>query len=167
MGVIQNTVEDIRKKFKERAEVKDAEKRHLASMRLEADEIERREFATHFRANAAVVARSKAFERANKESGIKRLQALSRAQNLSGEQQQPGFLNKLKEHTQRNLANTEARLAKTGKLRAEANKMRTEKLGDQRQQRTGNIARARSRPNSSFNGNRKPFGGLDRKPFGR
>lgn len=164
MGIFQNTITDIGQKFRERGAAKDAEKKHLATMRLEAGEIEREEFAKQFKANAAIVARKNAFERAQKESGIKRLQAMSRAESMS-EDREPNVFDKLRAHTQKNLASRERNLERTAKLQAEAKKMREERSLNQRQQRTGNIARTNNRSTSHSTGSLRTFGGAERKPF--
>lgn len=153
MGIFQSITGDIRQRLQERADAKAEEKRALARMRLEAKEVERAEFEKQFKVNAALVAQRNAFERAQKESGINKLRALNQSMHM-GEQKEHSVFDRLKEHTQRNLAKRQENLARTRALRSEAEKMKTK---DSPQTRsfglmTGNTTVVRRKPFANYKG---------------
>lgn len=116
-------------------------------LRTEQRRLEKLEFEKAFKDSARKAARIKAQRDAASKTGLGRLRALNRADNLKGDK--PPMLSKLSEYMQKNLAKREENLRKSKMLQDEADKMKQERL------------RKPMASRESFNGKR-PFSDLDR-----
>ena len=77
----------------------------------------KRIFEEEFRKNIFEIAKGKAKKEAAEKSGLQKLRAMNRVRNLEKLEKNPtGFLSKLSDYTQRNIAKTEERKQRTAEL---------------------------------------------------
>ena len=79
---------------------------------------ERQIFEEQMRKDALEVAKAKAKREAAELSGLKKMRAENRLRNLNNPQSREGFLGKMREYTQRNIARREENLRRTAEIKA-------------------------------------------------
>ncbi|KKN09619.1 hypothetical protein LCGC14_1044740 [marine sediment metagenome] len=79
---------------------------------------ERQIFEEQMRKDALEVAKAKAKKEAAELSGLKKMRAENRLRNLNNPQSREGFLGKMREYTQRNIARREENLRRTAEIKA-------------------------------------------------
>ncbi len=79
---------------------------------------ERQIFEEQMRKDALEVAKAKAKREAAELSGLKKMRAENRLRNLNNPQSREGFLGKMREYTQRNIARREENLRRTDEIKA-------------------------------------------------
>ncbi len=79
---------------------------------------ERQIFEEQMRKDALEVAIAKAKREAAELSGLKKMRAENRLRNLNNPQSREGFLGKMREYTQRNIARREENLRRTAEIKA-------------------------------------------------
>lgn len=121
---------NLKDKFEESQQRKKEEKAEFARMQREVDFEQKRVFQEEFLKNSKEVAIAKAKRDAAKKSGVQKMRAQNRLRNLQKNNVAPGSaFSKIAAFTQRNLANREDNMKRTAERRAEAEKMKQERLG--------------------------------------
>ena len=91
--------------WEEKAENRKEEEQLIRRLKIEAEVEKRRVFEEEFRKNTFEIAKIKAKREAAEKSGLQKLRALNRVRNLEKLEKNPmGYLGKLSDFTQRNIA---------------------------------------------------------------
>ena len=145
--MFENLLGNLKQKFEERQQRKEAEKADFARMQREVDFQKKQVFQEEFKKNALEIAIGQAKKDAAKKSGMQKLRAQNRLRNLQKNNMAPGSIfSRFSEYTQRNLARREENMKASEERMGEAKKMREERL----QQNPENRQNPR-KPFGSFN----------------
>lgn len=114
MGFFDNLKEE----WAEKARIRKEEEEMIRRLKIEAAVEKKRIFEEEFRKNIFNIAKGKAKKEAAEKSGLQKLRAMNRVRNLEKLEKNPmGFLGKLSELTQRNIAKREENLKRTAELK--------------------------------------------------
>ncbi len=138
-----NFWENISKGFKQTFDKRRDEREQLQRLQREADQLRSAAFEEEFRRDSLEAARMRARTDARKLSGLAKLQALDRSTRLN--EPSNSFFNKLAVRTQKNLQKRDENLKRTELLRAEAKKMRDERMMKITNERAGRMAKVQER----------------------
>ncbi len=122
-------LEGIKERFKERRDDKKRERVLLDTLRIEAGEHERRIFQEEFRKNALEVAKAKAKKDAANASGLQKMRAMNRLRNLESGKRKEGFLGRLADYTQANMAKREENMKRSEEIKSVAKTINPHKPG--------------------------------------
>ena len=110
--------DNLKEEWAERARKRKEEGEMVRRLEIEAEVEKRRVFEEEFRKNIFKIVTGKAKKEAAEKSGLQKLRAMNRVRNLEKLEKNPsGFLGKLSEYTQRNIAKKEERLQRTTDLK--------------------------------------------------
>ncbi len=108
----------LKEEWAEKARLRKEEEELVRRLKIEAAVEKTRIFEEEFRKNTFEMAKAKAKKEAAEKSGLQKLRAMNRVRNLEKLEKNPmGFLGKLSDFTQRNIAKTEERKKRTEELR--------------------------------------------------
>lgn len=141
MGVFNSVFTGIKGHFNKKSQ----EQKIMDELQKEADRHRLQVFRERYLEDAKKVAESVATREAAEKSGLQRLRATNRKRNLSSnEGPEPGsFFEKLRNHTQKNLAQREENLKKTSELRMVAESERMRKMNERKTQTQSNIEKGK------------------------
>ena len=127
MGVFDS----VKKAFQNHLDKKKEEQEMMDRIRKEAQMQKRQIFEEEMRKNSSVVAIAQAKKDAAKKSGLQKLRAENRLRNLNRQQGSPApgsFFDRLREHTQKNLARRDENLKRTAEMKEVVKKIKEDKI---------------------------------------
>ncbi len=129
--MFENLLGNLKQKFRERLDRKEAERLEIEKMQREVDFEKSRVFQEEFKKNSLKIAIGQAKKDAASKSGLQKLRATNRLRRLKepGSTNPGNFFANFSEYTQRNLAKREENLKRTEALREEAKKIREQGRG--------------------------------------
>lgn len=133
MPFLEKAWSNITEKVSEHFEKKRREQEEFENMKRQADFQHRIEQEQEEKQRTFEDTKKLAYERAEKETGIRKLRALNRAERLS--QNPNSFFTKLSQHTQKNLQRSAENKQRSQMIRACAQKMRQEEMERRQQER--------------------------------
>lgn len=129
--------ENIQKGFGSYFDKQAAQREHIEELDREIEIKKRQLFDEQYKKDALTVATASALKDSAQLSGLKKLRASNRARNLKNNKMVPGSpYSKLAEFTQKNIAKRDANLERTKLMRADAAKMKEERLQQRLTRRT-------------------------------
>ncbi len=140
--------DNISKGFKQTFDKRRDEREQLQRLQREANQIRSAAFEEEFRMNSLEAARIRARKDAMRLSGLAKLQALDRSTRLN--EPSNSWFGKLAVRTQKNLQRRDENLKRTAILRAEAKKMRDDRMTKINNERAERMARVEQRTEGSF-----------------
>jgi len=138
-------LESLKQGIQEHFEKKKLERENVEKIKKENSIEAQQIFEKEFRENNKKVLIARAKKDAAKLSGLQKFRANERLRNLNKESNPENFWSKLREHTQKNLANREENLKRTEERRKLAKQMRDEQIQKRQLERFQRLE------------NRKPF----------
>ena len=122
---------NLKEEWAEKARIRKEEEEIIRRLKIEAEVEKKRIFEEEFRKNIFDIVKGKAKKEAAEKSGLQKLRALNRVRNLEKLEKNPsGFLGKLSEYTQRNLAKREENLEKSAELKKALEEEKMKKIGN-------------------------------------
>ncbi|KKN13991.1 hypothetical protein LCGC14_1000680 [marine sediment metagenome] len=110
--------DNLKEEWAEKARIRKEEEELIRRLKIEAEVEKKRVFEEEFRKNIFEINIGKAKKEAAEKSGLQKLRAVNRVRNLEKIEKNPsGFLGKLSEYTQRNMAKREENLKKRDELK--------------------------------------------------
>ena len=124
--------DNLKEEWAEKARIRKEEAEIIRRLKIEAEVEKKRVFEEEFRKNIFDIVKGKAKKEAAEKSGLQKLRAMNRVRNLEKLEKNPsGFLGKLSEYTQRNIAKKEERLQRTTELK--------QALEEEKMKKTNNV----------------------------
>ncbi|KKN08453.1 hypothetical protein LCGC14_1056570 [marine sediment metagenome] len=124
--------DNLKEEWAEKARIKKEEEEMIRRLKIEAEVEKKRIFEEEFRKNIFKIAQGKAKKEAAEKSGLQKLRAMNRVKNLEILEKNPsGFLGKLSEYTQRNIAKREENMKRTAEVK--------KTLEEEKMKKTNNI----------------------------
>ena len=123
--------DNLKKEWAERARIKKEEEEIVRRLQIEAEVEKKKVFEEEFRKNIFKVVTGKAKKEAAEKSGLQKLRAMDRVKNLEKLEKNPsGFLGKLSEYTQRNIAKREENLKRRDELKKALEEEKIKKMNN-------------------------------------
>jgi len=129
-------LDTVKSGIKNHLDKKREEQERIRQIQLEVNTQRQLAFEEEYKKNLQQVLIAKAKRDAASKSGLQKLRAENRLRNLKSQGESKGtFFDKLREHTQKNLAGREERLKRTNEMRESARKIREEQLLNRQKER--------------------------------
>ena len=123
--------DNLKEEWAEKARIRKEEEEMIRRLKIEAAVEKNRIFEEEFRKNTFEIARAKAKKEAAEKSGLQKLRAENRLRNLDKLEKNPaGFLGKLSEYTQRNIAKREENLKRTEEIKKALEEEKMKKINN-------------------------------------
>ncbi len=123
--------DNLKEEWAEKSRIRKEEEEMIRRLKIEAAVEKNRIFEEEFRKNTFDIARAKAKKEAAEKSGLQKFRAMNRVRNLEKLEKNPsGFLGKLSEYTQRNIAKREENLKRTAEIKTALEEEKIKKMNN-------------------------------------